>query len=141
VNQKGEVQPIGGINVKVEGFHDVCRAIEFTGTQGVVVPARNIQNLMLRPDVVQSVRESRFHVYEVTSVDQALELLTGLPAGVLSTDGGYPEGSIHYMVDKKLDDMAEAMRQSGRTAERTVVETKPNEPPAKEPRKPPRLPN
>jgi predicted ATP-dependent protease len=141
VNQKGEVQPIGGINVKVEGFHDVCRAIEFTGTQGVVVPARNIQNLMLRPDVVESVRESRFHVYEVTSVDEALELLTGLPAGVLSTDGAYPEGSIHYLVDKKLDEMAEAMQQSGRTAERTVVETKPNEPPAKEPRKPPRLPN
>jgi hypothetical protein len=96
---------------------------------------------MLRPDVVQSVREGRFHMYEVDSVDQALELLTGLPAGELGTDGTYPEGSIHYVVDKKLDEMAEAMRQSGRTAERTVVEAKPNEPPTKEPRKPPKLPD
>jgi predicted ATP-dependent protease len=114
VNQKGEVQPIGGLNQKIEGFHDVCRAIGFTGHQGVVMPARNKHNLMLRRDVVESVHASNFNVFAVETVDQAIELLTGVEAGVRGDAGAYPEGSINARVDSRLREMGEAMRQFGR---------------------------
>jgi lon-related putative ATP-dependent protease len=114
VSQKGEVQPIGGINQKIEGFHDVCRTIGFTGKQGVVMPARNRHNLMLRKDVLESVRAEQFNVYSVETVDQAVELLTGIEAGVRGEDGKYPEGSINARVDARLREMGEAMRQFGR---------------------------
>jgi predicted ATP-dependent protease len=114
VNQKGEVQPIGGANQKIEGFHDLCRAIGFTGHQGVAVPARNRRNLMLREDVVESVRRGDFHIYSVDSVDEAIELLTGVPAGDREPDGAYPEGTIHGRVNARLREMGEAMRRFGR---------------------------
>jgi lon-related putative ATP-dependent protease len=114
VNQKGDVQPIGGINQKIEGFHDICRAIGFTGRQGVVVPTRNRHNLMLRRDVLQSVRESNFHIYAVEHVDQAIELLTGSEAGIRRDDGSYADGSINARVDARLKEMGEAMRHFGR---------------------------
>ncbi len=113
VNQKGEVQPIGGANVKVEGFHDVCRALGFTGKQGVIVPSRNVRNLMLRDDVVASVNEGKFAVYEVSTVDEALEALTGVPAGERGTDGKYPEGTVHHAVTQKLREMADALKRAG----------------------------
>ncbi|HEU4758609.1 MAG TPA: AAA family ATPase, partial [Dehalococcoidia bacterium] len=102
VNQKGEVQPIGGVNQKIEGFHDVCRVIGFSGQQGVVIPSRNRKNLMLREDVLDSVRQGRFHIYAIDSLDQALELLTGLPAGERQPDGAFPEGSVNARVDARL---------------------------------------
>ncbi len=114
VNQKGEVQPIGGLNQKIEGFHDLCRVISFTGKQGVVMPARNRQNLMLRDDVVESVRRGDFHVYAVNSVDEALEMLTGVPAGKRQPDGSYPDGSVNARVQARLQEMGEAMREFGR---------------------------
>jgi lon-related putative ATP-dependent protease len=114
VNQKGEVQPIGGVNQKIEGFHDVCRAGGFSGTQGVIIPARNRRNLMLRHDVLESVERGNFRIMCVNSVDEALEALTGLPAGDLSPDGKYPEGSLHFLVDARLRQMGEAMRHFGR---------------------------
>jgi predicted ATP-dependent protease len=114
VNQKGEVQPIGGVNQKIEGFHDVCRAIAFGGRQGVIVPGRNRRNLMLRDDVIESVRAGRFHIYAVNSVDEAMELLTGLAAGERQPDGAYPEGSVNALVDARLREMGEAMRRFGR---------------------------
>jgi len=114
VNQKGDVQPIGGLNQKIEGFHDVCKTAGFSGEQGVVMPARNRHNLMLRKDVLKSVREGKFHVYAVDSVDQAVELLTGVPTGERAPDGSYPEGSINARVDARLKEMGEAMRQFGR---------------------------
>ena len=114
VSQKGEVQPIGGLNQKIEGFHDVCRAIGFTGQQGVVIPTRNRHNLMLRKDVLESVRSGNFHVYAVDSVDQAIELLTGVEAGVRDDLGAYPDGTINARVDARLREMGEAMRQFGR---------------------------
>jgi predicted ATP-dependent protease len=139
INQKGEVQPIGGINVKVEGFHDLCRAAGFTGSQGVILPARNIKNLMLREDVVQSVADGKFHVYQVSSVDEALELLTGVPSGERAEDGSYPEGAVHNLIDKKLTEMAETMRHAGDRHETTqIVPAKPETPP---PPKPPELPS
>lgn len=114
VNQRGEVQPIGGLNQKIEGFHDVCKAIGMTGTQGVIIPARNKRNLMLRPDVIDSVRKGLFHIYTVNTVDEAIELLTGVPAGERGPDGLYPEETINRRVDDRLRQMAEAMRQFGR---------------------------
>ncbi len=114
VNQKGEVQPIGGLNQKIEGFHDVCKAIGFSGEQGVVMPSRNRRNLMLRKDVMQSVSDGKFHVYAVDTVDQAIELLTGVEAGLRQPDGTYPEGSIIARVDARLKEMGEAMRHFGR---------------------------
>ena len=114
VNQKGDVQPIGGLNQKIEGFHDICRTIGFTGQQGVVIPARNRHNLMLRKDVLESVRQSDFQVFAVETVDQAIELLTGVDAGVRDDEGAYPESSINARVDARLREMGEAMRQFGR---------------------------
>ncbi len=113
VNQKGEVQPIGGLNQKIEGFHDLCRALGFTGQQGVVMPARNRQNLMLRDDVVESVRRGEFHVYAVDTIDEAIELLTGASAGERQPDGSYPEGSVNARVHARLHEMVDAMRQFG----------------------------
>jgi predicted ATP-dependent protease len=129
VNQKGEVQPIGGVNQKIEGFHDLCRVIGFTGEQGVSIPARNRQNLMLRPDVLESVREGKFHVYAVNSVDEAVELLTGEPAGERQADGTYPEGTINARVDARLRAMGEAMRHFARPRRDGA---QPGEPPAPE---------
>ncbi len=114
VNQRGEVQPIGGVNQKIEGFHDVCKAMGMTGTQGVIIPTRNKRNLMLRPDVVESVRKGLFHIYAVSTVDEAIELLTGIPAGERGPDGLYPEDTINRRVDDRLRQMGEAMRQFGR---------------------------
>jgi lon-related putative ATP-dependent protease len=117
INQKGEVQPIGGLNQKIEGFHDVCKAIGLSGEQGVIIPARNERNLMLRDDVVESVREGRFHVYSVNTVDEAVELLTGLPAGERQPDGTFPEGTVNARVDARLREMGERMKEFGRKPE------------------------
>jgi predicted ATP-dependent protease len=105
VNQLGEVQAIGGVNEKVEGFYALCKARGLTGTQGVIVPRDNLRNLMLRRDVVDTVARGEFHIYAVTSVDQGIEILTGMPAGKLRKDGSYPEGSVY----RKVTDALEAM--------------------------------
>jgi predicted ATP-dependent protease len=139
INQKGEVQPIGGVNVKVEGFHDLCRVAGFNGSQGVIVPARNVKNLMLREDVVKSVAEDKFHVYQVSSVDEALELLTGVPSGERGKDGSYPDGTVHNLIDKKLSEMAETMRHAGDRHETPQIVPARPETPA--PPKPPGLPS
>jgi predicted ATP-dependent protease len=130
VNQKGEVQPIGGVNQKVEGFHDVCKAMGFTGTQGVMIPERNRRNLMLREDVLESVERGDFRILSVSSVDEALEVLTGVPAGEKQEDGKYPEGTVHHLVDKRLREMGEAMRQFGRRGKDGPLPEKPEEEPA-----------
>jgi predicted ATP-dependent protease len=141
INQKGEVQPIGGLNQKIEGFHDVCRAIGFTSRQGVVIPERNRHNLMLRKDILDSVRGGNFSVYAVDNVNQAIELLTGVAAGDRQPDGAYPEGSINARVDTRLKEMGEAMRQFGRRPKDPIQADKadasePNDDPAGEPKSP-----
>jgi lon-related putative ATP-dependent protease len=117
VNQLGEVQPIGGVNEKIEGFFDVCRLQGLTGEQGALIPASNAENLMLRPDVVEAARQGQFHVHPVTTIDQGIELLTGLPAGELQADGTYPEGSVNRRVHDALRTMTdrrlELMRRAG----------------------------
>lgn len=111
VNQHGEVQPIGGVNEKVEGFFDVClEAGPLTGEQGVLVPRRNVKNLMLRRDVVEAVEAGRFHVWAVNTVDEALELLTGRPAGERAADGHFPEKSVNAAVEARVVAFAKAAR-------------------------------
>jgi len=106
VNQHGEVQPIGGVNEKIEGFFDVCRARGLTGAEGVLIPASNVKHLMLREDVVEAARAGRFHVWAVRSVDEGIALLTGLPAGERDADGKFPEGSVNGKVEARLLELA-----------------------------------
>jgi predicted ATP-dependent protease len=110
MDQRGEVQAIGGANYKIEGFFDVCKERGLTGDQGVVIPASNIQHLMLREDVVAAVRAGQFKVYSVSSVDEALELLTGREAGRHGRDGAYPPDSINGLVQAQLTRFAELLR-------------------------------
>lgn len=114
VNQHGQVQPIGGVNEKIEGFFDVCRASGLTGDQGVLIPASNVKHLMLRADVVEAAEKGLFRVWPVETVDEAVELLTGVPAGERGVDGRYPEGSVNRRVDDRLAAFAEKARNFGR---------------------------
>ena len=112
VNQKGEVQPVGGINEKIEGFFDVCRLKGLTGDQGVVIPAANAENLMLREDVVEAIRDGVFHVYLINNVDEGIELLTGMPAGERGPDGSFPEGTFNARVVARLVELGEKLREA-----------------------------
>jgi predicted ATP-dependent protease len=110
MDQKGEVQAIGGVNQKVEGFFDVCRERGLTGDQGVIVPASNVQHLMLRDDVVEAVRAGRFKVYAVSSIDDALQLLTGMEPGVRGPDGVYPADSLNGRAQTQLTTFARRLQ-------------------------------
>ncbi|MFN3884419.1 MAG: Lon protease family protein [Rhodocyclaceae bacterium] len=111
VNQFGQVQAIGGVNEKVEGFFDTCRAAGLTGEQGVIIPRANLAHLMLRPDVVEACSEGRFHVWAVDGIDQAIELLTGIPAGIPDERGNIAPDTINYQVAVQIAEMA-ALRQA-----------------------------
>ena len=118
VNQHGQVQPIGGVNYKVEGFYAVCKAQGLTGEQGVMIPRLNERNLMLNDEVVQAVREGRFHIWSVSDIDQGIEILTGVAAGKQAEDGSYPEGSVNALVNERLKGMVESMRRFGRQGDK-----------------------
>lgn len=107
VNQYGEVQPIGGVNEKIEGFFDVCRAKGANGDEGVAIPASNVKHLMLRKDIVEAVREGSFHIYPVQTIDEGNEILTGVTAGVRDESGKFPEGTINYRVEKRMAEFTE----------------------------------
>ena len=111
VNQHGELQAIGGVNQKIEGFFDVCQAKGLTGEQGVIIPQSNVQNLMLREDVVEAVKSKRFHVWPVKTIDEGIEILTGVPAGKRGPDGQFPEGTVGYRVDRRLREFAECLKE------------------------------
>ncbi|MDD5176492.1 MAG: ATP-binding protein [Sterolibacterium sp.] len=111
VNQYGQVQPIGGVNEKIEGFFDICKAQELNGDQGVLIPESNVKHLMLREDVVSACSEGKFRIYAVSDVDQAIELLTGVSAGVPDEQGLVPEDTINYLVATQLTEMS-ALRQA-----------------------------
>jgi lon-related putative ATP-dependent protease len=117
VNQKGEVQAIGGVNEKIEGFFEVCKAKGFTGHQGVMIPESNIQNLMLKEEVVDAVKAGRFHIYSAKTIDEGIEVLTGIKAGERRKDGTFESETVNYRVDKQLKDMA------GKLKEFTAVPT------------------
>ncbi|MCX7785162.1 MAG: AAA family ATPase [candidate division WOR-3 bacterium] len=107
VNQKGEVQPIGGVNQKIEGFFAVCKAKGLTGTQGVIIPQANIDDLMLRNEVLEAVRQGKFHIYAIKTIDEGIELLTGVKAGTKDENGNYPQGTINYLVNERLKQLAQ----------------------------------
>lgn len=111
VSQRGEIQPIGGVNWKIEGFFKVCKARGLDGSQGVLIPKANVQDLMLKKEVVDAVKEGKFHVWAVGTVDEALELLTGLPAGQLRPDGTFEEDTVNARVDETLRRLMERARE------------------------------
>jgi len=111
VNQKGEVQAIGGVNEKIEGFFEVCKAKGLTGEQAVMIPESNVQNLMLKEEVLDSVKAGQFNIYSVKTIDEGIEVLTGVPAGQRRPDGTYEEGTVNYRVDKALQEMAEKLKE------------------------------
>ncbi len=118
VNQKGEIQPIGGVNHKIEGFYDVCKVRGLTGSQGVIVPHQNVEDLMLRKEVVRAVEKGQFHVYPVRTVDEGMEILTGMKVGERRSDGTYEEGTLNDLVDRKLRTLAEDLERFGETEEK-----------------------
>lgn len=111
MNQRGEVQPIGGVNEKIEGFFGVCKKRGLTGTQGVLIPVQNVPDLMLKPEVVEAVEQGKFHVYPIDTIDKGIEVLTGVPAGEMLTDGTYPEGTINRLVDDRLMEFASIIKE------------------------------
>jgi predicted ATP-dependent protease len=106
VNQHGEVQAIGGVNEKIEGFFDLCKARGRLDGQGVIIPSSNVRHLMLRRDVVDAVRAGQFQVFAVETIDQGIEILTGKPAGERDSAGNFPEGSVNQRVEARLIDLA-----------------------------------
>ena len=110
VNQQGDVQPIGGVNQKIEGFYDVCRLKGLTGTQGVLIPAENVDDLMLHDDVIEAVAKGQFHIYPVATIEQGIEILTGAPAGKRNASGKFDPESVFGKADARLSEMAMTMR-------------------------------
>ena len=120
VNQKGEVQAIGGLNEKIEGFFEICQAKGFNGKQGVLIPASNVRNLMLKEEVVEAVKTGNFHIYPVTTIDEGIEVLTGLKAGQCLEDGSFEPDSVNDRVQKRLATLAEKLRDFTRGEEKTT---------------------
>lgn len=102
VNQKGFIQPIGGVNEKIEGFYNICKKRGLTGKQGVIIPIQNVRNLHLTDEIIENVKEKKFHIYSVSTIDEGIEILTGVPAGKQNKDGKYPAGTINHLVYEKL---------------------------------------
>jgi len=135
VNQKGEIQPIGGVNEKIEGFFSVCKNSGLTGDQGVIVPQINVKNLMLKKEVIEAVNNGTFRIYAVTTVNEALEILTNMPAGVRKEDGTWPDGTVNFLVDKRLKEMSKKMKadDKGQEKEKEKKEENNDTAPKKEP--------
>lgn len=110
MDQNGDIQPIGGINEKIEGFFDLCKARGLDGTQGIVMPRKNVSNLMVRREVVDAVKAGKFTIYPIDRVEEGLEIFTGMPAGVMQEDGTFPEGTVYRLVVKRLDEIAVALK-------------------------------
>jgi ATP-dependent Lon protease len=113
VNQLGDIQPIGGVNEKIEGFFDVCKARGLNGKQGVVVPVQNERHLMLHREVVEAVKTGKFHIYSVSNIDDGIEILMGKPAGKMKKDGTYPANTVHGLAQKRLREMNEVLAKMG----------------------------
>ncbi len=122
VNQMGEVQPIGGVNEKIEGFFNICQAKGLIGEQGVLIPKTNVKNLMLNQKVIEAVKNGKFHIYPVTTVDQGIEILTGKKAGKRHKDGKFPKATVYWAVEKKLDQMAEQYKNQDRSSNKDKKE-------------------
>ncbi len=112
VNQKGEIQPVGGVSYKIEGFFELCKLRGLDGKHGVIIPHQNVRNLVLNEEVLEAVRKKQFHIYPVSTIDQGIQLLTGLEAGVKNSDGSYKKGTINYLVNTKLERYARTVMNS-----------------------------
>jgi lon-related putative ATP-dependent protease len=110
MDQNGDVQPIGGVNEKIEGFFELCKMRGLDGTQGVIIPRKNVHHLMLKKEVVDAVRDGKFSVYPIERVEEGMEIFTGMPMGQMQEDGTFPEGSIHYLVKKRLEEITESFK-------------------------------
>jgi len=124
MDQNGDVQPIGGVNQKIEGFFHLCRMRGLDGSHSVIIPKRNARNLVLSDDVMEAVRDGLFTVYTIDRMEEGLELLTGMTAGELREDGTYPEGTINYLVEKRLTEISEAMEKKKENGEESLFKTK-----------------
>lgn len=113
VNQNGEIQPIGGVNQKIEGFYEVCKAKVLTGTQGVIIPHQNVEDLMLRTEVVEAVKKGKFHIYSVKTIDEGIEILTGVKAGKRRKNGTFEKDTVNYLVEEKLKELAQKSKEFG----------------------------
>jgi lon-related putative ATP-dependent protease len=111
MDQNGDVQPIGGVNEKIEGFFDLCKMRGLDGTHGVIIPRKNVHNLMLKKEVVDAVRDGLFSIYPIDRVEEGLEIFTGMPAGEMKEDGTFPEGTIHYLVMKRLEEITASFKE------------------------------
>ena len=111
VNQKGEIQPIGGVNDKIEGFFQVCKMRGLDGSHSVIIPKQNIRNLNLSDEVIEAVKEGTFHIYAISTIDEGIELLTGVPAGSKDENGNFPAGTINYLVYNKLKKYAKVSKE------------------------------
>jgi len=118
MDQHGDVQPIGGVNEKIEGFYKVCKIKGLTGEQGVIIPSRNLIHLMLSREVIDDVVNGRFHIYAIDNIEDGIEILTGIPPGELRPDGTYPEGTFNHLVLKKLDELSEAVKEKKEPGEK-----------------------
>ena len=137
INQRGDIQAIGGVSDKIEGFFETCKAAPpgLTGAQGVVIPASNVSNLMLKEEIVQAVAAGQFHIYPVQTLDEALEMMTGVPAGVRGADGAFPAQTINGRVDRRLRQLAEQLQRFGRPPAKESIQK--SAPSAREPEKQP----
>ncbi len=118
MNQRGEVQPIGGVNEKIEGFFEVCKAKGLTGKQGVIIPKRNVRNLMLKSEVIEAVEAGRFAIYPIENVDEGFEILSATPIGEKDASGKYPEGTVNHLVEKRLLTLARSLKDFGKGPEK-----------------------
>ncbi len=127
VSQKGEIQPIGGVNYKIKGFFDICRHKGFTGAQGVIIPSKNVRNLMLDQEVIEAVKEGRFHIWPVATIEEGIEILTAQTAGRQQEDGSYPEGTLFRKVDDRLRQISDIVRAYGKDIENGAKSSKEKE--------------
>lgn len=118
VSQKGEIQPIGGANHKIKSFYDICKYKGLNGKQGVMIPSKNVRNLMLDQEVVDAVREGSFHIWPVSTIEEGIEILTGMEAGKLQEDGTYPEGTLFRKVDDRLRQILEIVKEYGKDSDK-----------------------
>jgi predicted ATP-dependent protease len=110
MNQHGEVQPIGGVSEKIEGFFEVCKLSGLKGQHGVIIPRKNLLHLMLKTEVVQAVMDRKFHIYSIDNVEDSIELLTGMKPGKMKSDGSYTKGTFNFLVAEKLKKLSEALK-------------------------------
>ena len=125
MDQNGDVQPIGGVNQKIEGFFDLCKSRGLDGSHGAIIPKRNVKHLMLKQEVIDALKDGLFTIYSIDTMEEGMEILTGMSAGVADADGAYPENTVNYLVMKRLTEISQALEaRKEKEEEPTGVEPK-----------------